>query len=415
MSRAMGLVTDIAIKHVTSRLRQTLVAMLGVATGVGFSIMMAALMQGSQDDFVKTLVNALPHVTITDELRVVARQPAAERYDVASIRGLKPRDDRHGIKSPAAILAVIDSIPGITAAPYVSTRGIIRSAGQDRGVSVLGIDWRRDAEVSQLASQMRQGSLSDLTTAANAIIIGSRLSEKLGATVGTRVNLVAAGAGTLQAQVVGIFHAGVTGLDEGQVYTLIRTAQVLLGKTGFINEIRLRTADPLQARAIAQEIEARLPYRAISWQEAQEDLLSAFQIRNLIMYTVVSAILLVASMGTYNIISTITHQKARDIAIMKSLGLPSQLVRRIFVLESLIVGLAGAVIGWGIGYVLCLGLGLIEIKSPFMDSTRLPIAYSPLHYVIATAVAVVSSVIAGYLPARKAARVNPVEIIRGAT
>jgi lipoprotein-releasing system permease protein len=411
----MGLVIDIAFKHVTARLRQTLVATMGVATGVGFSIMMAALMQGSQDDFVKTLVDAMPHVTITDEQRVVAQQPARERYDLAQIRGLKPRDDRHGIKSPAAILAVIDQTPGVTAAPYVSTRGIMRVAGQDRGVNVLGIDWRRDAQVSNLAEKMRYGSIADLTTAANAIIIGSKLAERLGATVGTRVNLVAASGGSIQAQVVGIFHAGVTGLDEGQVYTLIRTAQVLLGKTGYINEIRLRTADPLAARDIADAIQSRLPYRAISWQEAQEDLLSAFKIRNLIMYTVVAAILLVASLGTYNIISTITHEKARDIAIMKSLGLPGRVVQRIFVLESLLIGFAGAVIGWGVGYALCLALGLIEIKSPFMDATRLPIAWSVWHYVIATAVAVTSSVMAGYLPSRKAAQVNPVEIIRGAT
>jgi lipoprotein-releasing system permease protein len=411
----VSLVFDIAVKHVTARLRQTLVATLGVATGVGFSIMMAGLMQGSQDDFIKTLVNALPHITITDEQQATGRQPAEALYDLAAIRSLKPRDDRHGIKSPAAVLATLDGIPGVQAAPYVSTRGIIRVAGKDVGVVVLGIDWRRDANVSRLHEQMRQGRIADMTTAANAIIIGSRLADKIGATLGTRVNLVAANGSAVQAQVAGIFHAGVQSLDEGQVYTLIRTAQILLGRSGYINEIRVRTADPLVARAVASNIEARVPYRATSWQQAQEDLMSAFQIRNAIMYTVVAAILLVASLGTYNIISTITHEKARDIAIMKSLGLPSLTIRRIFVVESLFIGLAGAAIGWVFGYVLCLLLGLVEFRSPFADATRLPIAYSLAHYAIATAVAVISSVMAGYLPARKAAGVNPVQIIRGAT
>ena len=153
----------------------------------------------------------------------------------------------------------------------------------------------------------------------------------------------------------------------------------------------------------------------MSWQESNEDLLNTFIIRNIIMFAVVGAILLVASFGTYNIISTITHEKARDIAIMKSLGLSEFTVRSIFVIEALIIGLAGAVVGFLLGYLLCLALGSIRIKSPFLDTDRLPLAYTYVHYLLAGMVALVSSVVAGYGPARKAARMHPVEIIRGAT
>jgi lipoprotein-releasing system permease protein len=133
------------------------------------------------------------------------------------------------------------------------------------------------------------------------------------------------------------------------------------------------------------------------------------------MYTVVGAILLVASFGTYNIISTITHEKARDVAIMKSLGLSERMVRTIFVIEALMIGLIGALAGFALGYLLSVALGSVEIKSPFLDSNHLPLAYSWLHYTAAGMVAIVSSIAAGYLPARKAAGVHPVEIIRGAT
>ena len=98
----------------------------------------------------------------------------------------------------------------------------------------------------------------------------------------------------------------------------------------------------------------------MSWQEAYEDLLSTFIIRNIIMYTVVGAILLVASFGTYNIISTITHEKARDIAIMKSLGLSEYTVRSIFVVEALIIGLRRRACGFVLGYLLCRALGAIR-------------------------------------------------------
>jgi lipoprotein-releasing system permease protein len=124
---------------------------------------------------------------------------------------------------------------------------------------------------------------------------------------------------------------------------------------------------------------------------------------------------MVASFGTYNIISTITHEKTRDIAILKSLGLREATVRRIFVIEAAVIGLIGALAGWALGYALTRALGAIEIKNPMIDATRLPLVYSFLHYAIAAAVALASSLIAGYFPARKASRLYPVDIIRGAT
>jgi lipoprotein-releasing system permease protein len=177
----------------------------------------------------------------------------------------------------------------------------------------------------------------------------------------------------------------------------------------------MRVNDPLAAREVAERVERETGYKSVSWQEAHEDLLSSFVIRNVIMYTIVGAILLVASFGTYNIISTITHEKARDIAIMKSLGLAERTVRSIFVVEAAVIGVAGGLAGFLLGYLLCIALGSVEFKSPFMDANRIPLAYSAWHYLIAMAVALVSSVAAGFLPARRAAQAHPVDIIRGAT
>ncbi len=90
---------------------------------------------------------------------------------------------------------------------------------------------------------------------------------------------------------------------------------------------------------ISERIGEQTGYKSISWQEAQEDLLSAITLRNVLMYTIVGAILLVASFGTYNIISTITHEKTRDIAILKSLGFRDNTIRSIFIVEAVLVGL----------------------------------------------------------------------------
>ena len=411
----MNLVLDIAWTHVRARVRQTGFAVAGVATGVGFSIMMASLMQGSQDDFVSRLVNSLAHITVSDERRNPPVQPAQEFYDAAEIHGLTPEARRRGIKNPLAIMAALEPwLPG-GVAPSVKVQAIIRYASRDVATSVIGIDARREAKVSELPKQMRGADLNALYRATNAIVLGDRLAEKIGARIGANITLQTSEGARVSAQVVGFFHSGVRSVDETTAYVLAKTGQILARQTGLINELRVRLGDPLKAREVAARIESETGYKSVSWQEAQEDLLSTFLIRNVIMFTVVGAILLVASFGTYNIISTITHEKARDIAIMKSLGLSEQTVRMIFVIEALIIGVAGALAGFVLGYLLCRALGAIRITNPFMDADRLPLAYTWVHYALAGLVAMVSSVSAGYAPARKAAREHPVEIIRGAT
>jgi lipoprotein-releasing system permease protein len=306
-------------------------------------------------------------------------------------------------------------VPGAVA-PSVQTKAILRYAGRDAAASVIGIDPHREPRVSALAKQMRQGTLPALYRATNAMILGDRLAEKIGARVGANLTVQTSDGARLNAQVVGLFHAGVRQIDESTAYVLIKTAQILAQQTGLVNEIRARVADPMTARAIAQRIERETGYKAVSWQEAHEDLMSAFVIRNVVMYTVVGAILLVASFGTYNIISTITHEKTRDIAIMKSLGLREATVRRIFVVEGLMIGAIGALAGCAFGYGLTAALGTVEFKvSDVVDMTRLPLIYAPTHYAVAVAVALGSSLVAGFFPARKAARLYPVDIIRGAT
>jgi lipoprotein-releasing system permease protein len=287
--------------------------------------------------------------------------------------------------------------------------------GRQTGASVTGVDPRREATVSELPKQMRQGTLASLYRATNAIVLGDRLAEKIGARVGANLTVQTSEGARISAQVVAFFHSGVRQIDEGTAYVLVRTGQILAQQTGLINELRVRVDDPMTAGEVARRIESDTGYKSVAWQEAHEDLLNAFVIRNVIMYTVVGAILLVASFGIYNIISTITHEKARDIAILKSLGLKERTVRTIFVVEALIIGVAGAAVGFLLGYLLCQALGSLEFKSPFTDTNRLPLAYNPLHYAIAAAVALVSSLAAGYAPARKAAHAHPVEIIRGAT
>ncbi|TIT15180.1 MAG: ABC transporter permease [Mesorhizobium sp.] len=369
----MPLIFDIAVTHIAGRGRQTLVAVIGVAVGVGFSIAMAALMQGGQDDFVRQLVDTMPHVDISDEQRTARRQPAEDAFTTVAISGLRPRDDRRGIINPTAATSWLESwIPGRFAA---------------------------------------------LAAGGNNVLIGDTMASRLGAGYGDTITAVSSEGLTRNFKIAGLFHTGTTARDEGEAYVLLKNAQILSARPNAINEIRIKLDDPNRAPVVAHRAETELGYKAVAWQEANESILEALVVRNVIMYTVVGAIMLVAGFGIYNIISTITHEKARDIAIMKSLGFPEADMRRLFLLEGVAIGAAGSLLGGILGVSMTYALSLVrfEIAATGQEMTRLPIAWSLMHYVIASAFALGSAAVAGYLPARRAARLNPVEIIRGAS
>jgi lipoprotein-releasing system permease protein len=142
--------------------------------------------------------------------------------------------------------------------------------------------------------------------------------------------------------------------------------------------------------------------------------MTTLAIRNIIMYSVVSAVLVVAAFGIYNVISTVVLEKHRDIAILKSIGFYARDIQRVFVVEGLLLGVAGSALGLGLGVLLMLALQSIRFKYPgSSDPVPLPIDWSFAQFALAAAFAMVAALTAAFLPARKGARVNPAEILRG--
>ncbi len=412
---AGNLLVNIAWTHVTTRVRQTLVGMAGVAMGVGFTIMMAGLMEGSQIDFLRQLVDTMPHVTVQDERRSAPLQPADREYGAVQMSNVANVNNRPGLRYPESIMASLRSwLPG-DVAPSVRTTAIIDHGGRI-GVTLVGIDPRLEVRVSKLASQMREGQIGDLLRAPNAIIIGLALADKLAIKSGDAVSLIGGNGTQVSSTVVGIFRSGLKRVDEGQIYATLGTAQVMMGQSGIINELRIRLNNPITADTIAKRVEGQIGYKSVSWQEANSDLLSSFAVRDFIVLTVMGAMLLTSSFATYNIISTITNEKRQDIAIMKSLGMRETSVRSIFIMEAAIIGLVGMIVGWAIGYALCYSWSQITIYNT-LTGTNVPISiyYSPVHYIVAGGISLLCCTGAAFFPARKATRVHPVEIIRGAS
>lgn len=414
----MRLLLAIAHTHLTSRLRATLVSLGGVILGVAFFLAVSALMQGSEKDFIKRLIDSSPHITISDENRVASEQAAQLRWPDAAvaIRHVKPLNETRGIRSYQQKLAILQALDGVKAAPVLLGSAVLQFAGRQQGVSLSGVVPAMMREVSFLQDKFIAGNLAALDAEPGGIIIGSNLAQKFSLRLGSTISVLAGENTTRTLRVVGIFKSGNASYDETQTFVLLKQAQALLERPQRVNRFILQLKDPYQARELARQLEAQFGYKAVSWLEASEDILSLLVIRNLIMFSVVAAILVVASFGIYNTISTFVIEKTKDIAILKSMGFHARDVLRIFLLEGLIIGVLGSILGLILGAALMQGLGMVEIKPPGASQiSNLPIWWGPEQFMIAAVFALLSCLAASYLPARRASRLHPVDVLRGAT
>jgi lipoprotein-releasing system permease protein len=414
----MRIELGIALTHLTSRKRQTLVSLTGVVLGVAFFLGVSSLMRGSEKDFIKRLIDNSPHITVSDEYRAPDVQPAELRWPGAAVHiaHVKPQSETRGIRGYRERLALVESLPGVRAAPVLLGSAVLTFAGRLEAVTLSGIVPAKMKDVSTIEEKMTDGSLDALAANPNGIIIGRSLADKFSLRLGSTVSVVAPSGASRAMKVVGIFRTGNAAYDEGQTFTLLKRAQSLLDRPNRANRFVIQLADPYAARDLALRLEAAIGYKSVSWIEASEDILSVLLVRNIIMYSVVSAILVVASFGIYNTLSTIVMEKTRDIAILKSMGFHAHDVRNIFLLEGLIVGLVGSALGVGVGLALMRAVSEVTIKPPGVtEIVHLPVWWGGEQYLLATGFALGSCLLAAYLPARKAGRVHPVDILRGAT
>ncbi len=412
----MRLQLSIAVTHLLARKRQTLVSLSGIVLGTAFFLAVSALMQGSEKDFIKRLVDNSPHITVSDEYRGADIQPAAMQWPDAAvnIRSIKPQTEVRGIRGYQQKLAFIESIPGLRVAPALTGSVVLTFAGRVQGVSMTGLIPESMREVSSIEDKMIEGSLEALNANPNGIIVGIGLINKFKLALGRNVTVTTSDGIVRSMKIVGIFRTGTANYDETQTYALLKKVQSLLNRPNRVNRFVIQLSDPNQARDVATLIEQRIGYKSVSWLEASEDIMSLLTVRNIIMYSVVTAILVVAAFGIYNTISTIVMEKTRDIAIMKSMGFHASDIQLIFLSEGLIVGLIGSLLGIAVGLGLMWILDQVVLPITAMGGpTHLPVYRGQRQFFIAFAFALFSAVAASYLPANKGGRVHPVDVLRG--
>jgi lipoprotein-releasing system permease protein len=383
---------------------------------VAFFIGISAMMQGFQRDFVARIIDVQPHVIVKDEVRTAPLQPVERMFKdgAVALAGVKPRTETRGIRGARNMLASLEEMEGIHVAPVLSGNLLLRFGNKDLSVNVTGIDPARERKVTHIEKDLLSGSLDALYTTSNAIIIGDGVAKKGGIRQGDLISAVSPVGVVLKMKVVGIFSSGITLIDNFDTYVLLKKAQVLQNRPNVVNRINVRLDDVEQAAPLAALIERQFGYRSEPWQEQSRNVLGIFVIQNAIMYSTVSAILIVACFGIFNVISTVVFEKTRDIGILKSMGFRDRDVRRIFVMEGLIVGLIGTLIGWAMGWGLIEFMGSLKFEMEgFVKAQGFILYRTPRHYIISAAMAIVSATLAAWVPARRASRLNPVDIVRG--
>ena len=408
--------TEIALTYLSSRKKQTIVASLGVMFGISMFIFMQSLMKGTNDYFEKSSFNSTPHIRLYSENKVADNHMLTSYLKDASVKILtnpKQLEQTQGLTNPYGIIQSIQKNPQVVhVTPQVTATVIYTSGSVAINGTVAGVNIDEEDKMFDVQQNMVAGSFHDLNKVNNGILIGKGVADKLSLHVGDNITVGAGNGHATIMRVVGIFATTVKQIDETKSYANIIQAQNLLGKDrSYVTDIKINLRDYNNAPAVAREIETLTGYKAEDWVQANEQLKAAFKIRAIILNSVIGVILLVAGFGIYNILNMTIYEKIKEIAILKATGFSGPSVVSIFLQQAIYIGILGGIVGIIFGFSITYMVSRIYIGAGTLK--YLPMSFYVPHYVEAIIFGLLTTIAAGYFPARKASKVDPVTIIRG--
>ncbi|MBV9611900.1 MAG: ABC transporter permease [Acidobacteriaceae bacterium] len=401
----------IALRYLRAKRKQTVISVitvisiLGVAAGVTALIIALAITNGFQSTLQSTLLSATAHVSI------VERDPA---YGIEGWEHLIPKLRRlpHVVRATPGLYGQV-ALKG----PLVGTNTVLK-----------GVPLGPGAPVPELLRHLKAGSLGafDAPHPGSDILLGSRLAEQAGVAVNSPVTVISyqgqlTPLGVVPSmfhfRVVGIFESGLYDIDSSWAFTSLGAAQRVLDLNDVVNTIELQLDDIFQARTVAREAEELIGPRFIAstWMDQNRSLLNALRLEKLVSVITVSLIELVAALNILVVLVMLVMEKHRDVAILMSMGARRRQVQRIFVLQGLIIGGFGCIIGLAAGYVassLFNHYHWLKLDEQIYALSYVPFQNRWTDGVWVAGLALLTSLVATLHPSRRASQIAPAEALR---
>lgn len=413
------LILNIALHLLRARLKQTVVAAIGVTFSIAMFIALVGFMNGLNDMLDGLMLNRTPHILLYNEIKPSENQPvslsAQYKNDINFVSSIKPKDRGKSIYNSKIIIKVLKEDPRIIdVAPKVTTPVFFNSGTIEISGFVNGIEVLSEEKLFKISDYIIEGKVTDLIQN-NSIIIGKGLADKMLLAVGDIIKITTTKGNLASLKIVGISQIGIAEIDNVASYTSLGTAQKLLGEsTNYITDIQIKLHDMTLAPAVAKEFQSKFNLDTIDYQTANSQFETGSTVRTIISYTVGIVLLIVAGFGIYNILNMMIYEKMDSIAILKATGFSGTDVKWIFISLSLVIGLVGGLFGLLFGYIFSSIIDLIPFETAALPTIKTyPINYNPIFYFIGITFALFTTTIAGLFPALKASKVDPVEIIRG--
>jgi lipoprotein-releasing system permease protein len=399
----------IALRYLLARRRQafisviSMISTLGVTVGVMALVIALAMMTGVQGEMRDRLLDSTAHVYVWKDGGISDYQDEVKR------------------------LLAIDGVTG--AGPAIIGKALIDSQGVQNVISIKGIDPVLERQVTEIERTMQQGSVDGLTVTPGGvpgIVIGEQLAAALTVRLGDTVNLVTPKntltpsgmiptARTRAARVVGIFKLGLLEFDSSWGFVTLDFAEQLTGRGPEL--LQLRVADAFAAPAIAERIPRELGegYVAQDWQDINQSLFSALYMEKLLVSFAISLIVIVAALQIVASLILMVMEKSRDIGILKTMGTSPRRISLIFMMQGLVIGVVGTVVGGALSLALCWVLNtyrVVRIPMDVYQVSYIPFIVRPQDFIIVIASAIVICFLATIYPSRQASKLDPVQALR---
>lgn len=410
----------LAFRHLRSGGWQTLLTVSAVAAGVILVVFITSLIYGIQHRFSELLTDITPHVTVTPReleptpLSRIDPRPASGDAPIISSRIERQSPQRKQIENWPEVARVIRGVPGVTdVAPAVTGQGFVSRGGRRLGVTVFGAEPEALNAVNNVTKYVFSGRYLGL--GADEIVVTYKLAEDLGIGVGARVRLTSTEGISEAFTIAGLYDTGQDQAFGSRVYITLRSAQSLFATGAAVGSIFVRTTEIFGADRPARRIAALLPYKVESWMDQTPQFLAGLAAQNASAALISGFSLVASAFAIASVLIVSVLQKSKQIGILKSMGAKGRQILWVFTLEGLGIALIGATLGAIVGSGIVWGLTLIKQPVSRMGAAPESLFPASLAWPVvagAMAAAIVTTVLAAILPARRAARLDPVQVIR---